>query len=125
MVNNNKPYMCYYNLTHIKGNIIVESIFPREVVDEKRKIPFFQTLGNYLEDIEKITSFFKDAEEILPKGKRYFNFSSIRRQGSSVEIIPRKKLEELCEILNKGKEEEIYKIVRRRNFQTSKKYKIQ
>ena len=111
MVNNNKPYQYFLNLTHLKENIILECEFPKDLpYNDKLNIPPFTTLGKYLDDLKKITQPILKIEGTLPKGN--FNIFSKKRGGSSVEIISKEKLEELCDMLNEGREEEkIFKLV--------------
>jgi hypothetical protein len=108
MVNN---YTYCLNLTNFKEHVFLECGFPEDFpYNYQLNVPSPRILGRHLENLEKITQPFLKIEGTLPKGK--FNFTSIKRKGSSpdINIISKEKLEKLCENLNQGREEKIYKV---------------
>ena len=96
MVNNSKYY---FNITRFFGHALLRSNYG------KYDIPSFKVLGR---NPKIIAQSILEIEEILPPGE--FNFCSEKNEGISDEIYPKKELEELCNMLNEGKEEAIFKL---------------
>ncbi len=104
MANN---YEYYFNITYLKEHAVLRCKVPYDVeYSIKRNLPNIIVLGKGL---EKITRKILDIEKQLPSGE--IKISSIKDEVTSGEIIPKTTLSRLCNMLNKEKGEEIFKII--------------
>ena len=93
----------YFNITYFKDHALLQ-IKCLEPIKYKT-VPDFKVLGR---KPKEITREILKIEERLLEGQRYL--MSIKDGGFSTEIVPKKALEELCNMLNERREEEIFKL---------------
>ena len=91
----------YFNITYFKDHALLQ-IKCLEPIKYKT-VPDFKVLGR---KPKEITREILNIEKRLPEGQRYL--MSIKDGGFSTKIVPKKTLEELCNMLNK--EKEIFKL---------------